>query len=169
METYYHKKGIIVEGVECAGKSTLIQKLRSEIVPWDCKMLGHKPGIQFDRFISEYVINDEVVFNRSHISEVVYSELWQRETPFSSEEYRVLNDYIKRHFILILCEAETSALIERYQARDYHQKVSADELDKVKELFIAKCANLNVVRYDGSKKENLLAIIPIIQNLLKGE
>jgi thymidylate kinase len=167
--TCHRKKGIIIEGVECAGKSTLIQKLRSEVIPWDCKMLGHKSVNQFDRFISEYVNGSEVIFNRSHLSELVYSELFNRETPFSPEERKVLDEYIGRHYVVVLCEAETPILVERYKTRDYDQKVNENELNHIKEIFITQCSSVKVINYNGSSKEALSEIIPIIQLALKGE
>ena len=162
----YYKKGIIIEGVECAGKTTLIQKLRNEVMPWDCKMLSHKSCQQFDRFITEYVIGDEVIFNRSHISEVVYSKLWNRNMPFSFEERKVLDEYIKRHYILVLCEAETSLLVERYNSRDFKQKVTTSELDGIKQNFNSECYNMDFVYYNSSRKESLDNIIPVIQAAL---
>lgn len=166
-EFFCPKKGIIVEGVECAGKTTLIQRLRSKVVPWDCKMLAHKPSQQFDRFITEYVSNNEIIFNRSHISEIVYSKLWNRDEPFSSEERKVLDEFISRHFLIILCEAETSLLVERYNTRDFEQKAKATEFEHIKELFNLECKDLELIRYNGSNKESLNNILPIIQSFLE--
>ena len=56
---------VLVEGVECAGKTTLIRALR-ERLDWDCKALSHRPAHQFDRFMGEYLLGRDVVFNRGH-------------------------------------------------------------------------------------------------------
>ncbi|RJL52397.1 hypothetical protein [Pectobacterium carotovorum] len=128
-------KGIIIEGVECSGKTTLIQRIRSDIVSYDCIMLGHQNGPQFDRYMRDYMVNERVIFNRSHYSEVIYSRLWDRGTPFSTSEMNVLSDYIHRNFITILCTADVCSLAERYAKRQYRQKVDLNELSEVKSLF----------------------------------
>ncbi|MEL7630523.1 hypothetical protein AAGW04_16200 [Pectobacterium aroidearum] len=128
-------KGIIIEGVECSGKTTLIQRIRSDVISYDCIMLGHQSGSQFDRYMRDYMVNDRVIFNRSHYSELIYSRLWDRGVPFSTSELNVLNDYIHRNFITILCTADVCSLAERYAKRQYKQKVNLNELSEVKSLF----------------------------------
>ncbi|MDX6916317.1 hypothetical protein R9X49_14510 [Pectobacterium carotovorum] len=128
-------KGIIIEGVECSGKTTLIQRIRSDVISYDCIMLGHQSGSQFDRYMRDYMVNERVIFNRSHYSEFIYSRLWERGVPFSTSELDVLNDYIHRNFITILCTADVCSLAERYAKRQYKQKVNLNELSEVKSLF----------------------------------
>lgn len=128
-------KGIIIEGVECSGKTTLIQRIRSDVISYDCIMLGHQSGSQFDRYMRDYMVNERVIFNRSHYSELIYSRLWDRGVPFSTSELNVLNDYIHRNFITILCTADVCSLAERYAKRQYKQKVNLNELSEVKSLF----------------------------------
>ncbi|WP_225087017.1 hypothetical protein [Pectobacterium colocasium] len=128
-------KGIIIEGVECSGKTTLIQRIRSDVISYDCIMLGHQSGSQFDRYMRDYMVNERVIFNRSHYSELIYSRLWDRGVPFSTSELDVLNDYIHRNFITILCTADVCSLAERYAKRQYKQKVNLNELSEVKSLF----------------------------------
>ncbi len=128
-------KGIIIEGVECSGKTTLIQRVRSDVISYDCIMLGHQNGPQFDRYMRDYMVNDRVIFNRSHYSELIYSRLWKRGVPFSASELDVLNDYIVRNFITILCTADVCCLAERYAKRQYKQKVNLNELSEIKSIF----------------------------------
>ena len=128
-------KGIIIEGVECSGKTTLIQRLRSDVIAYDCVMLGHQEGDQFDRYMREYMLNSRVIFNRSHYSEMVYSHLWQRESPFSVHEVSVLDSYLARNYITLLCTADIDTLAARYQGRDFKQKANIDELKAIKSLF----------------------------------
>lgn len=90
------ERNIIVEGVERAGKTTLIDEIRRKIPGWDLKYLGHKDGSQFDRYMWEYRVNRGVIFNRSHFSEVVYSKLRQRGEPFTEAEREVLDDVVAR-------------------------------------------------------------------------
>ncbi|WJV54880.1 hypothetical protein PCO85_05475 [Prodigiosinella aquatilis] len=130
-----HIKGIIIEGVECSGKTTLINEIRSNLVPFDCIMLGHQDGEQFDRYMREYMFNSGVIFNRSHYSEAVYSQLWKRPNPFTSQEKDVLDSYLSKNYITLFCTADKSILAERYLKRKFKQKADVNELDFIRTLF----------------------------------
>lgn len=162
-----NKFGIIIEGVECAGKTTLIQRIRSEVLPWDCKMLAHVEGKQFDRFIYEYMFTHNIIFNRSHISEVVYSRLWNRASPFTKSEREVLDDYINRNYILILGTADEDKLVERYNSRNYKQKITANQINKIKSLFEDECKNCKHIIYNGSDMVGIDTIIATLKNIVK--
>ena len=84
-------KRIIVEGPDCSGKSTLVDTLKNRLL-WDAKSLHHKEGNQFQRYLKEYALGEEVVFNRAHFSENVYSKLWRGGSPFLEKEKEILND-----------------------------------------------------------------------------
>ena len=67
---------IIVEGPDCSGKSTVVERIKNMLC-WDSKSLHHKEGNQFLRYLREYVLNENVVFDRAHFSEEAYSHLWR--------------------------------------------------------------------------------------------
>lgn len=148
-------KGILVEGVECSGKTTLIKGIRDTIVPWDCKYLAHQPGQQFERFMYEYMVNRNIIFNRGHFSEAVYSQLWGRATPFQPHEMQVLNDYIRRNLLVVLCDADVESLVRRYSERSHFQKAAAPELGKIRDLFGGQFQGIECIRYTSTDQQAL--------------
>lgn len=159
-------KGILIEGVECAGKSTLIKEIRDNVAPWDAKYLAHQPGHQFDRFMYEYMINNRIIFNRGHFSESVYSRLWDRESPFSPSEVDVLNDYTRRNLVVVLCDADVDTLVERYNQRDFHQKASAEELSRIRDLFAEEFDGIDCIHYSSTDEAALKQVSDQIKSLI---
>lgn len=153
MNTPTQPKGILIEGVECSGKTTLIKGIRDKIVPWDCKFLAHQPGQQFERFMFEYLVNKNIIFNRGHFSEAIYSQLWGREAPFQAHEFQVLNDYVRRNLVLVLCDADIDTLVKRYGERGYFQKAGAPELGQIKALFEEQFEGVDCVRYTSTDQQ----------------
>lgn len=149
---------VLVEGVECAGKTTLIRALR-ERLDWDCKALSHRPAHQFDRFMGEYLLGRDVVFNRGHYSELVYSRLWGREEPFSTAERAVLTDYASRHFLVVHCTADLDTLRLRYERRGYAQRARSSELARILELFEETFAAVPHLRYASNDADALAAVV----------
>ncbi|GEM_PF-2438433 len=125
---------ILIEGPDCSGKSTLINRLKNELC-WDAKSLHHRPGNQFLRYLKEYSSQSEVIFDRGHISEAVYSTLWRGGTPFSGDELNILSGIVKLQMIAILALPKVSVLQSRYLARTYHQKINFSELETSASLF----------------------------------
>lgn len=156
-------KGILIEGVECAGKTTLIKGIRDKIVPWDAKYLAHQPGQQFERFMYEYMVNRNIIFNRGHFSEAIYSRLWERETPFQPHELQVLNEYVRRNLLVILCDADTDTLEKRYSERNYSQKAAAPELGKIRDLFEDQFQGVECLRYTSTDQQNLEKVLEEIK------
>lgn len=161
-------KGILIEGVECAGKTTLIKGVRDKIVPWDAKYLAHQPGQQFERFMYEYMVNRNIIFNRGHFSEAVYSRLWGRETPFQPHELQVLNDYARRNLLVVLCEADVDTLVRRYGERDHFQKAAAPELEKIKQLFEEQFEGVECIRYVSTDQQTLERALEELKGKISG-
>lgn len=126
-------KQILIEGPDCSGKSTLINRLKNELC-WDAKSLHHRQGNQFLRYLQQYASQSEIIFDRGHISEAVYSTLW-RTAPFSADELNILNGIVKLQMITILALPPVSVLQERYLARKYPQKITFSELETSANLF----------------------------------
>ncbi|MBU9834762.1 hypothetical protein J1786_08040 [Rahnella sp. L72c] len=161
-------KGIIIEGVECSGKTTLINEIRSNLVPFDCIMLGHQDGEQFDRYMREYMFNNGVIFNRSHYSEAVYSQLWKRPNPFTVQEKDVLDSYLSKNYITLLCTADKKILAERYLKRKFKQKADANELDLIRNLFDNSLRSKADYVYESNSEDALHEAIEYIRSRLAG-
>ncbi len=157
---------LVVEGVECAGKTTLIREFRARVSNLDVIALSHQNGHQFDRFMSAYLDAEGVIFNRSHISESVYAKLWDRERPFSSAEREVLDSFVARRFVTVLCTADPPTLRTRFAQRNFDQKARMNELEEIVRLFDAEFAGLPCVRYVSSSPDALDATLDAIEDAL---
>lgn len=143
------ERNIIVEGVECAGKTTLIDELRRKAPGWDLKYLGHRTGNQYERYMWEYMVNKGVIFNRSHFSEVVYSRLRQREEPFTEPERRVLDDVVARNTLVIFCDPRIEDVRARFMQRSTVQPVQLEELEVVHGMFRDIFEGIPCMRYES--------------------
>ena len=128
------KSIILVEGPDCSGKSTLVDRLKNTI-HWDSLSLHHRDGDQFSRYLQVYSSHNHVVFNRGHVSEAVYGRLWREGNPFTKEEWNVLNDVCNLRMLVIVSFPSIETMRLRYQERKYSQQLSFDELDASRNLF----------------------------------
>lgn len=143
------RENIIVEGVECAGKTTLIEEIRRRIPGWDLKYLGHRDGNQFDRYMWEYMVNKGTIFNRSHFSEVVYSKLRQRGEPFTEPERKILDDVVARKTLVIFCDPRIEDAKARFMQRSTVQPVQLEELEVVHGMFREVFRGIPCMRYES--------------------
>jgi hypothetical protein len=112
-------RGIIVEGPDGTGKSSLVKRLQAELgAGWDAVHLGHKNGDQFKRYFGVYLDADRLLVDRGHFSETVYSRVHGRAQPFAPWEQARLDRMARDEFITILCTASTSRLWMGHQARN---------------------------------------------------
>jgi len=148
-------QGVIIEGVECAGKTTLIDFLRKERLPWDVKYVAHQEGDQFDRYMYEYITARNILINRSHFSECVYGTLWRGGTSFEEYERKTLDSYVRRHMIVVHCDAPTELLLDRYANRDFDQMAKAEELDTIRSGFLRVLAGTDCIRYESTSQKEL--------------
>ena len=106
---------ILVEGPDCSGKSTLVKSLKNKL-GWDAKFLGHKDCDQFTRYLQEYSQN-EIIFERGHISEIVYGKLFRDEEPFTEVQQRILESVCSQQTLQIFCTTDLELMIERNNQR----------------------------------------------------
>lgn len=117
--TFHSLRGIIVEGPDGGGKSSLVKRLQSELGGgWDSLHLSHKDGDQFKRYYRVYLDADRVLIDRGHFSETVYSHLRGRARPFAPWEQEQLDRMARKEFLTILCLASPSILWRNYLARN---------------------------------------------------
>ncbi len=157
---------ILVEGPDCSGKSTLVDRLKNEL-GWDARHLHHQKGDQFSRYLREYANASRVVFARGHISELVYSQLWRGGNPFKENELKILNDLIEEKFIVILAYPILEVIKKRYSDRDYSQQIELEELKRSRELFLKEIEVLEPIRYYSKSYEELDSLIKDIKKELK--
>ena len=157
---------IIVEGPDCSGKSTLVERLKNKL-KWDSKSLHHKEGNQFQRYLHEYAFADNVVFDRSHISEEVYGTLWRGGSSFMKSEKEILDCLIKYNSIIIFACPPLDVMKERYKLKGFEQQISIEELEKSRELFLKNMGRVKHILYTSSSYEELDNLIVNVVEMIK--
>jgi len=153
---------IIFEGPDCSGKTTAVNLMKN-VLRWDSKSLHHKEGDQFERYTKEYILNSEVVIDRSHFSEIVYSELWRGGNPFSDKEFKFLNYLLQKNAIIIFVLPKLELMKKRYLERKYEQQISLSELEKSRELFKQIMETTDCILYTASSFEELNKLVEKIR------
>jgi thymidylate kinase len=161
-------KGIIVEGCDCAGKSTLVKMLKVHLsdAGWDVVDLGHKQGNQFERYIKHYVQTDRAIFDRGHFSEIVYANAWRGGHDFKTWELNALNEYALEHFIVVFAHVPPDVLKMRYQERNYKQIILFEELEKIQSSFAQTLQDPRVITYQATNNKALEDVICTIKSRL---
>ncbi len=162
-------RGVIVEGADCSGKTTLVERLKAElsIAGWDVLYMGHKPGDQLKRYMRTYLEADGLLLDRGHFSEVVYGDLWRGGRHFADWERTLLDDVVRENFIVVLCTAPATVLRERYHARNYAQVGSAQELENIRDRFLDTVAPVATVVYDSTSVDLLERAVRAVLDLLR--
>jgi thymidylate kinase len=151
-------KNIIVEGPDCSGKSTLVDRLKNTL-RWDAKSLHHREGDQFKRYLKEYAFLENTIIDRSHFSEEVYSHMWRGGSPFSKEEKEILDRIAINQSIIILACPSLEILRQRYMSRKYPQQIKLEELEKSRELFIQQLGQIRTIFYESKSFEELERVV----------
>lgn len=155
------KNQILVEGPDCSGKTTLVERLKNEL-HWDAKSLHHLEGNQFTRYLREYALQEQIVFNRGHYSEIAYGKLWRGGDPFSKEEQRILDDLCGQNMLVIFVNPPLSVLQERYSQRNFPQQIKSEELGLIQSYF---CAIMNGIPHLLYKSESYQELSSLIQQV----
>ena len=157
------KINIIVEGPDCSGKSTLVDRLKNAL-RWDAKSLHHKPGNQFQRYLKEYALLENTVIDRSHFSEQVYSIMWRGGSPFNDAEKDMLDKIAQMQSLIILVCPDADALRKRYSSRNYAQQIKLEELEYSRELFMNELGGICNIHYKSRDYEELEAVVKGVLN-----
>lgn len=155
------KSQILVEGPDCSGKTTLVERLKNEL-HWDAKSLHHLEGDQFKRYLREYALAERIVFNRGHFSEIAYSMLWRDGNPFSAEEHHILDEICRQNMIVILASPPLEVLQQRYQQRDFPQQIRYEELAMIDHYFREIMKDVPHLHYRSSSQQELQSLITIL-------
>lgn len=155
---------VLVEGPDCAGKSTLVKELHNRL-GLDALFLTHKTvGSQYQRFGDRYKHEKGTVFERGHISEAVYAEIFGRKMPFSPEEEDELDLLVGARMIVVFADPGRKMALQRYRARHagVAQLVGERELEQALDLFRAwfsKHDYPQLIRYGSRDFDELESVI----------
>jgi len=156
---------IIIEGPDCSGKSTLVERLKN-VLRWDSKYLRHKEGDQFGRYLREYA-GEETVLDRSHFSENVYSKMWRGGSPFTKEEKEVLDKAAAVNSLIIFAIPSLKTLKERYQSRGFEQQITLEELSYSRKLFLEEIRGLPIIIYRAKSYGELEKLLNKVKKMVK--
>lgn len=157
---------IVVEGPDCSGKSTLVDRLKNKL-RWDGRSLHHKNDVQFQRYLKEYAFSQEVVFDRSHISEEVYSRLWRGGDPFNLNEKVILDSLMIYNSIIIFALPTWENMQQRYLERNFKQQIKIDELKHSRILFSEAMKRIPFIHYTSSSYAELDLLVNKIAEEIK--
>lgn len=165
MTTTKKYRKVIVEGPDCSGKSTLVERLKNTL-RWDSKYLRHSDGNQFFRYLKEYSHQESIVFDRSHFSEAVYGQLWRGGSPFNDKEKQILDDICDMHGLVIFCIPSLEDMESRYNGRRFEQQITLDELNKSRELFLAESKHAHII-YNSRDFDELEEVINRVKGMVQ--
>lgn len=120
---------LIVEGPDGVGKTTIVKQLAEH---FNCDIL-HMTEHGSKR-LSDYQMKaflDNVISDRSFLSELVYTQVFNRENPINVHEYEeLIKQYQSKGWMIIILDASTKCLTERLNLRgdedEYKVKNIAD-------------------------------------------
>ncbi len=156
------KTQILIEGSDCSGKTTLVERIKNEF-RWDAKALHHRDGEQFPRYLREYALSEQVVFNRGHFSEIVYGKLWRGGNPFSEEQQSILDAICRQKMLLIFACPPLETLQQRYRVRKFPQQIKYDKLVVVEEYFHELMGKMPHLSYRSTSYDELDSLLPQIR------
>ncbi len=155
------KLGILIEGSDCSGKTTLVNRLRSQLSPqgWYSLSVSHRSMNQFDRYLTKYLDDEHIIYDRSHFSEIVYGKLWRGNSGFTTWQQQFLSDFVLNNFIVVLSQAPRDILIKRYKERTQIQSIDISELEQVQCMFKTVMNDPRVIQYHSINSVSLESVI----------
>ena len=129
------KDFVLLEGANGSGKSTLAKLLKINMVGWSTKTLDYKHTDYFMRYLQCYRLHTETIFDRGHISEVVYADLFRNGHSFSAEELHLLNEYTGRKGTILFCNPPLTVIKERVSSASHPKHIREDALEHVVNAF----------------------------------
>ena len=108
---------------------------------------------------------DAWVFDRGHISEVVYGDIWRGGQHFAPWQRRFLDEYVLTEFVVVLAYAPGDLLRARHAAKA-DQRIQITEIEVVQRGFMEAMTDHRVVRYDSSSMDSLdVAVNTVLERL----
>lgn len=136
---------IILEGIDCSGKSTLLDDIYHKVYegtsrfafknPWkpegkDPFMIGRTAGIYLGAYEAAMQSGTDVIFDRGHITELIYSAKrgYDANKYFRWDLYEI--DKLERNAVLIYMSAPASVLQERFK-KEKEDYLSIADIDVI--------------------------------------
>jgi len=166
---------VVIEGNDASGKSTLAAELRStwRAQGWDTKHLGHRPGEQFHRYLREYASADRLIFNRAHVSELVYGRCLRGASPFSETQLFILDRLVQECGLIVYCCPTVEEIQTRLSKRNRTELFPSEPVDvsllrQVSEEYETVFTGTCVIRYNPRSAVELDQLIAELSRLVHG-
>lgn len=139
---------IIIEGCDGVGKSTLVEKLKKHYKV-DSIRLSYKDPKDYN-FYSRILDKTDCIFDRSFLSELVYSPVFGRECQLTEDEVSSLYLQAQKMKIFIL-NTDTDEIYRRlYRRGDEHYEIMKN-IENIQQRFIELSETFNIEVIDTSK------------------
>ena len=150
----------MIEGADGAGKTTTIEYLQMLLEYLTVKGSDFSHAAQGN----EYLFNkfykltdlDNFIFDRCHISNLVYSVLYKDYATLTPEQVKVIEEKLAKTSILFYLYADLDVVIDRVSKRgdDY---VKLDMIEKIRDKYeeVLDQSSMDVIRIDTTNKEPL--------------
>jgi len=125
---------LILEGVDCSGKTTLAQEIQKR---WGCKYIHVKQAPEGTDTLTHFLkaiknIGQTTVIDRLHWSEQVYAKILREDSLLSDRDFGVIDGYLlANRGIFILCKPSwyaVSGKIVQDQDGENHNPITAGEV-----------------------------------------
>ena len=164
---------ILVDGIDCSGKSTLVESLGKKF-PGIVIKPNYRPKDKSDKEISKYkrhayavmeFINQNrkdlfIILDRFYSSELVYSKVKRKYDAFDDMSYtRIERSLASLPHLYIYCAPSKEVIIERLKTRgdDYINEKDVDKLYQRYEYFYEN-TKLTKIKIDTSKSIDSLLL-----------
>lgn len=164
---------IILEGPDAAGKSLYASKfVKNGFTYYKCTPGEHALESNFDKKYFEDQLNkDSMVFDRFFISELVFSELYNRDQAISFNDVNsLLFKNINNIKLIILYASNTDVLKNRCIERGEFDYL--DELDEQNKLFVKYAwvfdayESNNIILIDVSKYNSIDDVLDVVNKIV---
>lgn len=173
---------ILVEGVDCSGKSTLVEAL-SKKYPGILLKLNYRPKDKSEQetliykrhvysmmsFINDNRKDKSIILDRFYSSELVYSKVKRKYDAFKDSTYFKIDKSLScLPNLYIYCSPGNDVIIERLKQRgdDYIDEKDVQALSDRYDLFYEK-TTLNKMKVDTTK--NIEELLKLIEEKIQNE
>lgn len=163
---------ILIEGPDCSGKSTLIEEMFPSFVKihngrYPSQLAAYSAYLeQCDKQRSSH-IRPNTVYDRMHISEIVYAHVMRGITDIPDYFKQVENRLLSMHCVLVVCLPHFSSVIKAWRNRLAEEYVQDDS--KIIEIYeyysyIHNITGLPTLFYDYENVE-FNSIYPLLSRI----
>lgn len=168
------RKLIILEGADCTGKSTLLNKIKNEDTLVIHNGVYESRTVAFETYIDQIADNiyKSVILDRSYISELIYGSIYRGEKNHEwKSEIRLLESMMVSYFspLVIVCLPPIEIVLNEWQNRINTEYIkdsyTIEAIYAEYQLNIGNYTSLPVVPFNYAQPEQ--SYINLMKGLLR--